>query len=98
MATGTIPAQYIPRAVGSTGNTGSVTFQMPDMTRRGALVFTSAVLMYLHCTSGTAGDMAIEKLNSSYAGTPTITSNGDWNYTISGLPWYTEVFIVNGFV
>ena len=97
MATGTIPAQYIPRAVGSTGNTGSVTFQMPDMTRRGAFVVFGTAALYMHCNSGTPGDMVLDKLHT-YSGTPTITSNGDWNYTISGLPWYTEIFVINGFV
>lgn len=94
MATSKIPVVSRPRNLGYTGNTGSVTFDLPNMGRKGALVFMSHGLFYLHFTSDSPESVHLEPI--FYSATATITSNGNWNFTISGLTWYSNVFILMG--
>ena len=98
MAISKIPQPYRPVNIGYTGNTGSVTFQFPSSPRRAYLLFTSHGLYYLHWTSDTSDSVAIGTIWKNATVNPTVTDNGNWSVTISGLVWYSQVFALSGSV
>lgn len=98
MATSIIPYDYRPINLGYTGTTGSVTAQFPASPRRAYLICTSHGFYYLYWTSDTSDAVNIQTIWSLNGGTVTVTDNGNWNVTISGLVWYTNVFAIRGWI
>lgn len=75
----------------STGETGITTIQFPKLYRTGYLIWCGDEAFAVGITSATS--MIIKQLANG-TDEPVVTANGDYNFTISGLPWYSTVYFI----